>query len=99
MRKIALLGASALVLALGVASASAQPVGQDFLTRGDIGAVQTYSPNASGTTVTEGRAAAIEGSAPAAGKIWSFLPHTMSIGGWYFRKYSCHGVYSGGLLP
>src|SRR5262249_34400337 len=30
------------------------------------------------------------GSAPAAVKIWSFLPHTISIGGWYFRKYSCH---------
>ena len=63
MRKIVLLGASALVLALGVATASAQPSGQNFLTRGDVGAVQTYSP---GATVTEGRAAAIEGSAPAA---------------------------------
>jgi hypothetical protein len=66
MRKLALLGASALVLALGVATASAQPSGQAFLTRGDTGVVQTYSPNASGSTVTEGRAAAIEGSAPAA---------------------------------
>ena len=64
MRKIALLGASALVLALGVASASAQPSGQDFLTRGDTGAVQTYAPNASGRAVNEGRAAAME--APAA---------------------------------
>ncbi len=60
MRKLALLGASALVLALGVASASAQPSGQSFLTRGDLGAVQTSA------TVTEGRSAAIEGSAPAA---------------------------------
>ena len=60
MRKIALLGASALVLALGVASASAQPSGQDFLTRGD-----------SGVTVSEGRAAAIQGSASSAdGFIW-----------------------------
>ncbi len=61
MRKLALLGASALVLALGVATASAQPSGQSFLTRGDIGAVQTYAP-----TVQEGRAAAIETPAFAA---------------------------------
>ncbi len=57
MRKLALLGASALVLALGVASASAQPSGQAFLTRGDV---QT-------STITEGRAAAIEAPAFAAG--------------------------------
>jgi hypothetical protein len=63
MRKIALLGASALVLALGAGVAAAQPSGQAFLTRGDSGVVQTYSPNA---TLREGRAAAIEGSAPAA---------------------------------
>ncbi len=49
MRKLALLGASALVLALGVASASAEPSGQSFLTRG---ADQI-------STVNEGRAAAI----------------------------------------
>jgi hypothetical protein len=55
MRKIALLGASALVLALGVASASAQPSGQEFLTRSQTG-----------VTVTEGRAAAVESSTPAA---------------------------------
>ena len=59
MRKIALIGASALVLALGVASASAQPSGQDFLTRSDTGVVQNF-----GATVNEGRAAAIEGSTP-----------------------------------
>ena len=74
MRKIIVLGASALVLALGVASASAQPSGQGFLTRGDIGAVQTYAPNGSGVTLSEGRAAAIEAptlGAPAAdGFIW-----------------------------
>jgi len=58
MRKIVLLGASALVLALGVASASAQPSGQDFLTRGDVGVAQT-----SGSTANEGRSAAIENSA------------------------------------
>ncbi len=61
MRKFALLGASALVLALGVASASAEPNGQAFLTRGDSGMAQSYSPN---TTMTEGRAAATD--APAA---------------------------------
>ena len=74
MRKLALLGASALVLALGAASASAQPTGQAFLTRGDIGAVPTYSPNASGSTITEGRAAALEtpnfGAPAADGFIW-----------------------------
>ncbi len=53
MRKLALVSASALVLALGVATASAQPSGQSFLTRGDLGAVST-------STVHEGRAAAIE---------------------------------------
>jgi hypothetical protein len=63
MRSIALLGASALVLALGVTTASAQPSGQAFLTRGDGWTGQTSSANA---TVTEGRAAAIEAPAPAA---------------------------------
>ncbi len=57
MRKLALLSASALVLVLGVATASAQPSGQAFLTRGDV---QT-------STITEGRAAAIEAPAFAAG--------------------------------
>jgi hypothetical protein len=66
MRKFALLGASALVLALGVASASAQPSGQDFLTRGQTSAYQNYAPKASGATAYEGRAAAIETPAPAA---------------------------------
>ncbi len=55
MRDHALLGASALVLVLGIAAASAQPSGQAFLTRGDVGAVQTYAP-----TLHEGRAAAID---------------------------------------
>ncbi len=59
MRKLALLSASALVLALGVATASAQPSGQAFLTRGDV---QT-------STITEGRAAAIEAPAFAAGSM------------------------------
>ena len=71
MRKIALLGASALVLALGVASASAQPRTDEVLSHGDNGAYQTYAPTsryAPGSTVNEGRAAAIEGQtqAPAA---------------------------------
>ena len=62
MRNSVVLGASALVLALGVASASAQPSGQEYLTRGQTGVVQTYAPT-SGATVQEGRAAAIEGPA------------------------------------
>ncbi len=62
MRDYALLGATALVLVLGIATASAQPSGQSFLTRGDLGAVQTYAPNA-GPRFTEGRAAAIEAPA------------------------------------
>ena len=59
MRDYVLFGASALVLVLGIATASAQPSGQSFLTRGDAGVVQTYAPNF-GATVHEGRAAAIE---------------------------------------
>src|SRR5262249_47670348 len=39
------------------------------------------------------------GSAPAGGKIASFLPQAISTGGWCVRKYSCHRGYSGGLLP
>jgi hypothetical protein len=64
MRKIALLGASALVLALGVASASAQPRTNEVLDHGQTGVFQTYS--ASSATLNEGRAAAVEGQAPAA---------------------------------
>ena len=56
MRKIALLSASALVLALGVASASAQPTTDQLLAAGQAGA--------SSTQVYEGRAAAIETQAP-----------------------------------
>jgi hypothetical protein len=55
MRDYVLFGASALVLVLGIATASAQPSGPSFLTRGDAGVVQTYAP-----TFHEGRAAAIE---------------------------------------
>ena len=65
MRKLALLGASALVLALGVASASAQPTTAEVMSRGQVGTVQTFAPNASGAKVQEGRAAAIEAPAPA----------------------------------
>jgi hypothetical protein len=59
MRKFALLSASALVLALGVASASAQPSGQQFLIRGETGVVGTYGSSA----LSEGRAASIEAPA------------------------------------
>jgi hypothetical protein len=61
MRNIAFLGASALVIVLGVANASAQPSTQQLLDAG-----QGYGPSASSATVTEGRAAAIETPAPAA---------------------------------
>ena len=30
------------------------------------------------------------GWAPSAGKIGSFLPQTISVGGWCARKYACH---------
>jgi hypothetical protein len=53
MRKIALLGASALVLALGVASASAEPTTAQILSHGQNGAYQNYAH--------EGRAAAVDG--------------------------------------
>jgi hypothetical protein len=66
MRKIALLSASALVLALGVASASAQPRTDEVLNHGQTGVFQTYAPNAPSVTVHEGRAAAVEDQAPAA---------------------------------
>jgi hypothetical protein len=67
MRKLALLGASALVLALGVASASAIPTTDQILSRGQVGTVQTFAPNAS-----EGRAAAVD--APAA-DAFVYQPH------------------------
>jgi hypothetical protein len=69
MRKIALLSATALVLALGVASASAEPSTQQILSRGQTGAHQTYAP---GATVREGRAAAVE--TPAA-DAFIYQPH------------------------
>jgi len=56
MRNFALLSASALVLALGVASASAQPTTDQLLAAGQAGS--------SSTQVYEGRAAAIEAQAP-----------------------------------
>jgi hypothetical protein len=64
MRKIALLSASTLVLALGVASASAEPTTAQVMSYGHSGAYQTYAPiapYAPSTTVHEGRAAAFEG--------------------------------------
>jgi pectate lyase len=59
MRKFALLGASALVLALGVATASAEPSTQQLLNAG-----QGFGQTSSSATLSEGRAAATE--APAA---------------------------------
>jgi hypothetical protein len=72
MRKIALLSATALVLALGVASASAEPSTQQILNQGQTGAYQTYAPNAPSATLHEGRAATIE--APAA-DAFIYQPH------------------------
>jgi hypothetical protein len=66
MRKIALLGASALVLALGVASASAQPTTDQVLNHGQTGAFTTSA------TAHEGRAASVE--APAA-DAFIYQPH------------------------
>jgi hypothetical protein len=74
MRKIALLSASALVLALGVASASAQPRTDEVLNHNRAGAYQTYAPNSPSATVNEGRAAAVEGQAPAA-DAFIYQPH------------------------
>ena len=53
MRKIVLLGASALVLALGAAAASAQPTTEQLLAAGQAGPSQASSVN-------EGRAAAVQ---------------------------------------
>jgi len=59
MVKFALLGASALVVALGAVSASAEPTTQQLLRAGQKpGMIKTFSPNA---RLREGRAAAIEG--------------------------------------
>jgi hypothetical protein len=60
MRKIALLSASALVLALGVASASAEPTTAQIMSHGQTGAYSTSAPT------YEGRAASVDGQAPAA---------------------------------
>jgi hypothetical protein len=58
MRKIALLGASALVLALGVGSAFAEPTTAQVLSHGQNGAYsQGYAPRG----MYEGRAAAVDG--------------------------------------
>ena len=39
------------------------------------------------------------GVRPCSGKIGSFLPQTISVGGWYLRKYACHSGYSDGFEP
>ena len=69
MRKIALLGASALVLALGVVHASAQPTTEQLLSRGQTGAFDTYVPNVAASEV---RAIAIEAPASDA---FIYQPH------------------------
>ena len=69
MRKIAVLGASALVLALGAAQTSAQPTTDQFLSRGQTGAFDAYVQNAAASEV---RAAAIEAPASDA---FLYLPH------------------------
>jgi hypothetical protein len=67
MRTVSLLSASALVLALGVTSASAIPTTAQLMSHGQTGTYQTYAPNAPSATVQEGRAAAVdEAPAPAA---------------------------------
>jgi opacity protein-like surface antigen len=60
MRKIALLGASALVLALGAASASAEPSTAQIMSHGQNGG---YTQGYHHRWVYEGRAAAVDGSA------------------------------------
>jgi hypothetical protein len=69
MRTIALLGASALVLALGVGSASAVPTTAQIMNQGSpgeyTGSVPTspyyYGPNAPNSRFYEGRSAYIDG--------------------------------------
>jgi hypothetical protein len=59
MRKIALLGASALVLALGVASAWAEPTTQAVMNHGQ------FVGSSISTQTYEGRAALVDQAAPA----------------------------------
>jgi hypothetical protein len=59
MRKFALLGASALLLAVGVGSASAIPTTDQIESHGQAGWQQYQAPRG----MHEGRAAAIDGSA------------------------------------
>jgi hypothetical protein len=73
MRIVSLLSASALVLALGVASASAIPTTAQLMSHGQTGTYETYAPNAPSATVHEGRAAA-EDAAPAA-DAFIYQPH------------------------
>jgi hypothetical protein len=60
MHKLAVLGASALVLALGVANASAQPNRDLAPGNGQTGVYQTTAPEASTAKLHEGRAAATD---------------------------------------
>ena len=70
MRKFAFLGASALVLALGVTAASAEPFNPVSGYDGSAYGMDNQSPYA---PMREGRAAAIEGSTPFLGIPVPFL--------------------------
>jgi hypothetical protein len=59
MRKLALLSASALILALGVGSASAEPTTDQLMSAGRAGASSTSAPT------YESRAASVEAQAVA----------------------------------
>ncbi len=63
MRKIALLGASALVLALGVASVSAEPFNPVTGYNGSANGSYLGDGASRGATLNEGRAAATDGAA------------------------------------
>ena len=59
MRALAVLGASALVLALSVAGASAQPTTAQLLDAGNGATFQSSTAWATNPTIHEGRAAAL----------------------------------------
>ncbi len=59
MRNLAVLGASALLLAVTVAGASAQPTTQQLLDAGNGATFQSSTAWASNPTIPEGRAAAL----------------------------------------
>ena len=59
MRNLALLGASALLLAVSVAGASAQPTTEQLLNAGNGATFQSSNAAAMNPTISEGRAAAL----------------------------------------